>query len=103
MAEANVGELIYGWANRDITHIAIMPVTVLFACAPGQHVHAHGIFAYEPDDMYKAKNAIIDPYLESSLMQGDKCYVFLYPDSITSLSHNWTHPDIDDEYDGCDL
>lgn len=35
---------------------------------------------------------IVDPFLTSSLNKGDKFYMFLMPNSVTSLTHQWTHP-----------
>ncbi len=34
----------------------------------------------------------IDPYLEESVKPGEWCYLFLYPNTVTSLRHEWTHP-----------
>lgn len=34
----------------------------------------------------------MDPYLRRDVAFGEQCWLFLYPGSITSLRHEWTHP-----------
>lgn len=75
-------------ANRDATHIAVAPVIAHFILRPGEHVgvDAKGVTTYENPV------GIIDPFLRRSIEEGERCWLYLYPGSITSLRHEWTHP-----------
>lgn len=75
-------------ANRDATHIAVAPVIAHFILRPGEHVGVlhTGVTTYENPV------GIIDPFLRHSVEEGERCWLYLYPGSITSLRHEWTHP-----------
>lgn len=94
-----IGELITKSEARDAIHVAVMPVLAREYLKAGEHV---GVF-YEPEyDVYlasktaDAKIGIVDPYLTVKVKEGDSFWLFLYPNTITSLRHNWTHPDLPD-------
>jgi hypothetical protein len=40
----------------------------------------------------------VDPYLTKPVRPGQKFYLFLYPQSIQSLRHVWTHPAFPEEF-----
>jgi hypothetical protein len=88
-----LGKLITdGDRRRDAIHLAVAPVTAAHALAPGQHV---GLV--RPDSTEFVGNCdrpigIIDPFLEEPVEEGQRCWMFLYPGTITSLRHAWTHP-----------
>jgi hypothetical protein len=39
----------------------------------------------------------VDPYLKSPVMPGQRFWLFLYPQSISSLRHVWSHPAFGEE------
>lgn len=89
-----LGHLIDGEGGRDAIHIAIMPATAGERLAPGQHVgikDGHAVL-YGVDRV-----GIVDPFLTKNLERGDRFYICLYPNTITSLRHVWTHDLIDAE------
>lgn len=92
MAEVTiVGKLIEPGAQRDAIHVAVAPVIAGERLAPGQHV---GLASADQEIVMAARDhiGIIDPFLPGAVMKGERCWLFLYPQSITSLRHNWTHP-----------
>jgi hypothetical protein len=84
-----LGHLITSEQQRDAVHIAVVPVEAAHHLEPGQKV------TVKDGKAYRAKEAgigVIDPFLALKVMAGEKCWLYLYPGSITSLRHEWTHP-----------
>jgi hypothetical protein len=99
MKEANLGQLIDPDSKRDAIHVAIMPAFSPEELRPGQHV---GINAEFPDELNvgtdaKVKIGIVDPFLRHPVQPGQRFYVCLYPKTVSSLRHAWTHPLIGEE------
>lgn len=75
--------------KRDATHIAVAAVEAGENLAPGTHVG----FLADGRVGKRGKNiGIVDPFLKRNVIRGDKFWLYLYPGSITSLQHLWTHP-----------
>jgi hypothetical protein len=76
-------------AHRDAVHLAVAPVTAAESLSSGQHIghKGNGKFGVVP-----ACIGIVDPFLTEQVKPGDKFWLFLYPNTITSLRHDWTHP-----------
>lgn len=76
-------------AGRDAVHIAVAPVVAAERLQPGQHV---GLL----DDGRVCANdkaiGIVDPFLVDAVLPGQRLWLFLYPGTVTSFSHVWTHP-----------
>ena len=91
--DIGIGELITLDAvkYRDAIHVAVIPVVATEKLAPGEHVsitaNGQAIGVAIGDGI-----AIIDPFLRAAVKTGQRCFAFLYPGSITSLRHEWTHP-----------
>ena len=93
-----LGELITEPQPRDAIHIAVAPVTAGETLRPGQRIG----FATEGDAFTVVGNTptvgIVDPFLhEKAVYKGDRFYMFLLPNTITSLRHDWTHPAFEKE------
>lgn len=91
MSDAKLGSTLTGKEERDAVHVAILPVQVedgqrLF---PGQPI---GIVDGKASAWATDYIGIVDPFLTESVSGGDWFYACLYPGSITSLRHDWTHP-----------
>lgn len=98
-AQKSIGEIIVGEARRDAVHFALLPIKAARHLAPGAHV---GV-----DQDGKASNdaqhlGIVDPFLTVMVQPGQRFWLFLYPNTITSLRHVWEHPHLQAEPDAAD-
>lgn len=87
-----LGQIITTEQERDAVHIAVAPVVAAADLYPGQHIGlTPDSQAYVPPPSVPTIG-IVDPFLKSRAMKGDRFWLFLYPGSIKSLRHDWTHP-----------
>lgn len=91
-----IGSILDGPQQRDAIHMAICPVFVAEDLEPGTHV---GLVRGGRTDRVGADTdkqlGIIDPFLKGKVKAGQRCFLFLYPGTISSLRHDWTHEDLD--------
>jgi hypothetical protein len=76
---------------RDAVHIAVAPVSSPARLVPGQHVR---FVPGRTDQVVGGKGhkvGIVDPLLGRPVEPGERFWLWLYPGSITSLRHDWTH------------
>lgn len=100
MSELPLGKIIDGEQQRDAIHIAVAPVIAACSLSPGQHVgfvegsieQVEAIADGPRSPQNKPAIGIVDPFLTVRVMTGDRFWMFLYPQTITSLRHDWTHP-----------
>lgn len=87
-----VGKTLTDMVPRDAIHIAVAPVIAGCRLHAGQHVS----FDYNSTDTVTINSAtpigIVDPFLTEVVEPGTIFWLFLYPNTITSLKHLWTHP-----------
>lgn len=91
----NIGKTLSPEENlRDAIHCAIAPVVAAIDLYPAQHVGLN-----EDGQAGVVQNAIgiVDPFLKNKVFKGESFYLFLYPNTITSLKHSWTHPAFEKE------
>ncbi len=85
-----IGKLIDGHAYRDAIHVAIAPVEAAERLSPGDHValddSGNAVWTVERGV------GIVDPFLLGDVREGERFYVFLYPGTVTSIRHSWSHP-----------
>ena len=87
--QAKIGKLLAGDEGRDAIHIAVAPMVARNSFAPGQHAALNDAGeAVSMGDFI----GIIDPFLKGRVEIGQRVYLFLYPNTITSLHHLWAHP-----------
>ena len=92
-----VGKLLDGSEQRDAIHFALAPVIADQTISPGQDV---GFVQNGNTELVGPSNSpigIVDPFLKTRVLKGERCWLFLYQQTITSLRHVWVHPDIPDE------
>lgn len=94
--DITLGQIQDGTQKRDAIHIAVAPVLAYERLRPGQDI------GFVNDDHQlvgtDAKHiGIVDPFLKHAVQPGQHFWMFLYPNTITSLRHDWTHPDFADQ------
>lgn len=83
-----------GDRRRDAIHVAVAPVTAGTSLRPGQHVgfapagQTEVVGPVEPGESI----GLVDPFLTDEVPSGQRFWLFLYPNTVTSLRHVWTHP-----------
>jgi hypothetical protein len=88
-----LGHLIEdGDRRRDAIHIAVAPVTAAERLTPGQHVGLIQKGDLELVGPCENCIGIVDPFLAEDVQAGQRFWLFLYPGTVTSLRHIWTHP-----------
>ena len=85
--------------GRDAVHVAVIAVVAADHLKPGQNVGLAAVEANAHGDptatSYGAKCiGIVDPFLTEPVFPGSRFWLFLYPRTITGLTHIWTHPDL---------
>lgn len=96
--ELHVGRLLDENAKRDAIHFALAPVIASEILSPGDHVSLDSNGEAFADDRDEGRTlGIVDPFLKSVVLKGERFWLFLYPNTITSLRHEWTHPQFDGE------
>jgi len=92
MNQPRLGKLADG-GEKDAIHIAIMPMTSDLVLQPGEHVGVEKEKGVETEKAVRADPiGIVDPFLSRAVDPGECFWLCLYPGSITSLRHDWTHP-----------
>lgn len=88
------GQLITdGDRRRDAVHVAVAPVTAGHRLTPGQHVGLSAdSYDVAGDTPPHRRIGIVDPFLTAPVEEGQRFWLFLYPNSITGLRHIWSHP-----------
>jgi hypothetical protein len=101
----NIGTILDGPKPRDAIHIAVYASKARRQLDAGQRVgiEPNGIWAddaSEGSDVNLKPIGIVDPFLprlhnywDAGVEAGQWFYVWLIPNTITGLSHHWTHPD----------
>lgn len=86
---ALIGKLLTEDQRRDAIHIAVAPMVAGEKLYPGQDV---GMVGEDVAGRADSNIGIVDPFLKAPVFPGQRCWIFLYPLTITSLRHEWTHP-----------
>lgn len=84
-----LGKLVKGETERDAIHIAVVPMVAAADLKPGQHV---GVNDGHAGPGYSPHVAIVDPFIMGYIPRGETFWLLMYPNTITGLRHEWTHP-----------
>jgi len=81
--------------GRDAVHVAVFSATCAEDLTPGEDVRivSHGeMDAMVEPGMLPGVVGIVDPFIKGTVKAGQRFWVYLYPRTITALSHRWSHP-----------
>ena len=93
-----IGKIITEEAGRDAIHIAVLPVTAGQDLLPSDEVGISGDVAGKH---CKPLVGIVDPFLKPGIVEkGQRFFIYLFPNTISSLRHVWAHKDIPDTLGG---
>ena len=89
----NLGSLCGEDARRDAVHVAVAPVVSGGHLHPGQRV---GLLPDGRASHLEPHIGVVDPFLVfkdvSMVHPGERFWLFLLPNTVTSLRHVWQHP-----------
>lgn len=81
--------------KRDAIHLAVIPARAGCRLEPGAHVIVRDGVAV-PAAVGRGVG-IVDPFLDEAAYEGERFWLVLYPRTIQSLRHVWSHPAFPDE------
>lgn len=95
-AQFTLGKIHTADEQRDAIHIAVAPVIATERLSPGQRI---GLVGHDNKQARASATGegIVDPFLQGAVFPGDRFWMFLLPNTITSLRHQWTHPHFDSD------
>jgi hypothetical protein len=83
-----------GTGKRDAIHVAVEPVIAGHDLLAGDDISVKDGIAISAEDGKGV--GIVDPFLEYIVRKGESFWCLLYPRTIKSLRHVWSHPDFPD-------
>lgn len=90
--DVTLGRLIETDQQRDAIHLAVAPVVAAEKLSPGQDIGFVG------DDTIRVLGTgtkhigIVDPFLRNLVYPEQRFWMFLYPNTVTGMRHEWAHP-----------
>ena len=78
--------------DRDAIHVAILPVEAKEKLWAGDDVTKDG----KRDTDKETSIGIVDPFLTKPVQEGQRFWLFLYPNTVTGMRHHWMHPVVDE-------
>lgn len=89
-----IGTIIDERAGRDAIHLAVEPAVAGHTLNPGAPV-----VIGDDGRAYCARPGIgiVDPFLEQTVVEGQRFWLVVMPRTVTSLRHVWSHPAFPDE------
>lgn len=85
-----LGTLIDDTQKRDAIHLAVAPVVAGEPLRPGDHITVTDGVATATE--VGEGLGIVDPFLSGKVFTGQRFWFVLYPRTVQSLRHVWTHP-----------
>lgn len=90
-----LGTIIDDKQKRDAIHLAVIPAIAGRDMNPGQHVTLNDGVAVPA--AAGTGTGIVDPFVTTPVERGQRFWLVIYPRTIQSLRHVWSHPAFPDE------
>lgn len=88
-----LGQILPSDPGRDAIHLATYVVAAGEKLFPGQHIGVMDGDKLQAFSTAEKLIGIVDPFLAGPVFPGQMFWLVLYPRTITSLRHVWSHPD----------
>lgn len=87
--DLKIGQIIIGPQVKDAIHCAIMPVVAAEKIPAGAHI---GLSNDGKACRGTTHLGVADPFLKTKILAGDTFWMFMYPNTVANLRHEWDHP-----------
>ncbi len=80
-------------SGRDAVHVAVFSAQSTEKLFPGQDLSIES--RNDANAVVTSTGTligIVDPFIKAAIPPGERFWVYLYPRTITALSHKWSHP-----------
>jgi hypothetical protein len=83
--------------ERDAIHIAVFPAIAGHDLIPGTGVKlGRGTINVATRAADKSQSiGIVDPFLSQPVQKGERFWIFIHPNTVTGMRHEWEHPELD--------
>lgn len=95
MSDVQLGMLAPDNADRDATHVAVVPMIAAVEMPPGTHCGLVSEGRVSPDVDKHKLIGIVDPFLKRNVRMGQRFFLCLYPRTVVGLRHHYIHPGLD--------
>lgn len=87
--------------GRDAVHVAVISVIAGQMLKPGDDIgfKTPDVSGTSEQEVFADGKpiGIVDPFIKGHIKKGQRFWLYLYPRTITGLSHRWTHPAFGDD------
>lgn len=96
MSEINLAGKPDKFGIRDAVHVAVVSLKAACPMYAGDPVIWH-----EKDKSVKVLDSCLSPigivsaFMKTGCQEGDLVWIMLYPNTVTGMTHHWSHPDFD--------
>ena len=99
MSEINLAGKPDKFGIRDAIHVAVVSLKAACSMYAGDPViwHEKGK-SVKVLDSDIAPIGIVSAFMKGGSHEGDLVWIMLYPNTVTGMTHHWSHPDFQDEY-----